>query len=469
MILQELLDKITDYNPRADFALIKKAFYYAETAHAGQLRINGEDWMQHPLKTADKLADLKMDSSLIAASLLHDVVEDTPSTLKDIAKEFNKEIARLVNGVTKVSAVKYGGAKQYLEKLQRLFIVLAADPRVILIKLADRLHNLSTLEALPREKKKRIAKESLTIFAPIADRLGLGQLKGEIEDLAFKFTKPQEYQWVKKTAADRIKQQMPFLKKVQKQLRKKLKTQGIEVLDIHLRMKRNYTLYQKLTGLNSNIDRVYDLNVIRVIVANSKECYNTLGIIHDIWRPLKGHIKDYIAQPKTNGYQSLHTTVFTRPQMIEFQIKTESMHRQAEEGIAYFYATKQKKEISNLLLVKEIINLQKEFVDQKRYLDILKKDVFQTHITVFTPHGDMIALPINSTPIDFAYRIHSDIGNKAEGVKVNDKIVPLRTELNSGDIVEIITNPRQKSPDKKWLKIAKTQYARYQIHKALKK
>ena len=469
MTLKDLLDKVKTYNEKANFDLIKKAFYYAQEAHGDQLRVNGEEWMQHPLKTADRLADCELSDRLIAAALLHDIVEDTPITIQKVQKSFGREVARLVNGVTKVSAVQYQGAKKFLEKLQRLFILMAADPQVILIKLADRLHNLQTLDVLPREQRKRIAQESLEVFAPIADRLGMGQIRGEIEDLSFQFSHPQEYRWVKKVADQRIQQQLPYLKKMQKKLNRLLNKTDVQVKDVHLRSKHYYSLYQKLLKHNSNIDRIYDLNVIRLIVGTEKQCYNALGVIHDLWRPLKGHIKDYIAQPKANGYQSLHTTVLTKTQIVEFQIRTDSMHQQAEKGLVALLTSKKRKVAENLPLIKEIKKIQKEFRGGKRYLDILKTDVFQRHIVIFTPHGDIITLPEEASPIDFAYKIHTDIGNKCQQAKVNDKTVPLGTKLKSGDVVEIITDPRKKKPDKKWLKLAKTQYAQHHINHALTK
>ncbi len=467
MTLQDLLDKVKTYNPKANFALIKKAFYYAQEAHGDQLRISGEEWMQHPLNTADRLADYELNEKIIASALLHDVVEDTDRTIRDIKKNFGREIANLVNSVTKVTAVSYQGQTKYLKKLQRLFITIAADPRVVLMKFADRLHNLKSLDVLPRPDRLRIARESLEIFAPIADRLGLGEIRGEIEDLSFQFSHPQEYRWVKKIAEERTQKKLSNLKKLQKIIEKKLKKAGINVSDIHLRSKHYYSLYQKLLRHNSDIDRIYDLNVIRIIVGSEKECYSTLGIIHDTWRPIKGHIKDYISQPKANGYQSLHTTVLTRPEVIEFQIKTNSMHNQAEKGIAYWLAKKKRRKIAQIPILNEIKSLRK-IQDQKRYLDILKSDVFQRHIVLFTPHGDTITLPANSTPLDFAYKIHTDIGNKFQHAKVNDKTVVPGAKLKSGDIIEIITDPRKKKPDQKWLKIAKTQYARYHIKRALK-
>jgi len=340
----------------------------------------------------------------------------------------------------------------------------------MLIKLADRLHNLKTLEPLPRNKRKKIAVESLEVYAPIAERLSLGQLRGEIEDLSFQYSHPQEYQWVKKTAEDRTKKKLKILRNIQKKVEHLLQKSQIKVIDIHLRSKHYYSLYQKLLKHNTDIDRIYDLNVIRIVVESERECYAALGKIHEMWRPLKGHIKDYIAQPKANGYRSLHTTTLTRPEVVEFQIKTAKMHQQAENGIAYLYAKRQTRQIARQPIFTEIKILQREFRRHKeKYLDILKADVFQKHIVVFTPHGDVITLPQGATPVDFAYKIHTDIGNKFQQAKVNDKTVAAGFGLKSGDIVEIITNPRKNKPETKWLKSAKTQYARYQIYRQLKK
>ncbi|OGY43729.1 MAG: hypothetical protein A3B89_02755 [Candidatus Buchananbacteria bacterium RIFCSPHIGHO2_02_FULL_40_13] len=471
---EKLLKTISEKNPDGDLDMIKLAYEFAFSAHSGQKRLSGDDYIIHPLATAQFLAELKMDKETIIAGLLHDIPEDTKITLEDIKKNFGKEVANLVAGITKLGTLKYRGIARYAENLRRMFVAMSNDIRIILIKFADRIHNLKTLEFLPAEKQIRIATESLEIYAPIADRLGIGKIKGELEDLSFKYVYPADYNWIMEILPKKYKEKERYLEKVKKRVSKKLLENGIILknIAIHGRTKHLYSLYRKLLrpSVNKDLSKVYDLIALRIIVPTMADCYSTLGILHNLYRPMPGRVKDYIAQPKPNGYKSLHTTVFTENgEIVEFQIRTIEMHEEAEFGIAAHWDYKENKGNANKKSVKwlaELVKWQKQIIDDEQFLHDIKLDIFQNRIFVFTPTGDVIDLPEASTPIDFAYHVHSSIGNQCVGARVNDHLVSLDSKLKSGDIVEIITDKNRQGPNIDWLESVKTSMAKSKIRTA---
>ncbi len=472
--IDEIIKGIKEYNPEVNTRLIKQAYEFAAMAHAGQKRLSGEDYIQHSLATAKNLVAMKLDLPTIIAGLLHDVPEDTNYSLEDIKTKFGKEVFQLVEGITKLGTLKYRGLERYAENLRKMFLAIAKDIRIILIKLADRLHNLNTLKAVRPDKRKRIAQETLEIYAPIANRLGMGEMKGLLEDIAFPYVYPKEYNWVKSLVETRLKVEKRYIEKVKKAVQKELIENNIEIFSIHGRIKHIFSLYRKLLEKGEDINKIYDLIAIRVITKNVADCYRILGLIHKKWTPLKGRIKDYIAQPKPNGYQSIHTTVFAeRGKIVEFQIRDEEMHELAEYGIAahwHFKELKGKKltkEKTNWL--KNLIEVQKKIADNKTYLSEIKVDFFQNRIFVFTPKGDVIDLPENATPIDFAYHIHTDIGDKCSGAIVNDQMVQLDTKLKSGDVIDILINKNRQVPNEDWLSFIKTNLAKDKIKIAMRK
>lgn len=468
-----LLSTIKSYRPTDDLSLVELAFEFAKEAHKGQKRMSGEDYIFHSLATAQNLAEMKLNPTIIIAGLLHDVPEDTEYTLEDIKKNFGQEIASLVEGITKLGTIKYRGMERYIENLRKMFLAIASDLRVILIKFADRLHNLKTLYALPRNKQIRIASEVLEIYAPIANRLGMYEMKGKLESEAFKYLYPKEYNWIKKLIEEQAKQKESYLDKVINFIQKELDFADIEYIEVKGRVKQLYSLYRKLIRHDKDINRVYDFVAIRIIVKDIPACYSVLGIIHKKMKPLKGRIKDYIAQPKPNGYSSIHTTVFTpEGEIIEIQIRTKEMDEEAEYGIAAHWHYDEKGSIlpdKKTKWIKELTNWQKEFLENQKVLENLKIDVFQDRIFVFTPHGDVIDLPNGSTPIDFAYYVHTDVGNHCTGVLVNNHISNLDKPLKSGDVVEIKTDKNRKFPSEDWLKFVKTTAAKNKIKNALQK
>lgn len=469
---EELLQYIREQVPDADFELLERAYDFAETAHAGQMRKSGAPYFDHPKATAYKLATFRMDDQTIAAGLLHDVPEDTEYTLKDVKKEFGSEVAFLVEGVTKLGKLKYRGIQRYVENLRRMFVAMAQDIRVIVIKFADRMHNLETLSALPPEKQRRIALESLEIYAPIANRLGMGDVRGQLEDLSFPYVYSDEYTWLMKKIEVERRQKAKIVDKLQASVEKTLDEHHIPYVSVHGRAKHLYSLYKKLLRHNRDMNKIYDLVALRVLVPDVSRCYETLGIVHKICPPLKGRIKDYIAQPKPNGYRSLHTTVFTpEGEIAEIQIRTPEMHEEAEYGIAAHWHYKEMDHVKipkeKLGWIDQLSKLQKEIRDEEQYLESLKIDLFQTRIFVFTPRGDVIDLPEDATPIDFAYHIHTDIGHKCIGAKVNDQMVALDIKLKSGDVVEILVDKNRKGPNPDWLEMVKTNSAKRHIMQKL--
>jgi GTP pyrophosphokinase len=491
---------------KEDIALITKAYNFSENAHKGYKRYSGEPFFTHVFTVAKELAQLGMGPKTIAAGLLHDVIEDTGASAETIKKEFGEEIFCLVEGVTKLGKLKYRGLKRHTESLRKLFVAIAQDIRVLIIRLADRLHNMKTLRYVPKHKQKRIAEETLEIYAPLAYRLGMRMLNRELEDLAFPYVYPKEYERVRQLLKRKSKENLRHLEKVHKSLKKVLAKEGMAGVKTDYRIKSLYSLYCKLVKKGMDTEKVYDISALRVIVSSVSDCYKVLGIIHSIWRPLPGRIKDYIAFPKPNGYQSLHTTIFTGDGgIVEIQIRTEKMHREAEYGIASHFGYKQGMSRTALLShlmwigqfvpyfnwftgakdsppkesaknvkkgavapewIRQLAEAQAEVTEPKEFLENLKADFFEYRVFVFTPKGDVVDLPLDSSPIDFAYAIHSDIGDHIAGVKVNGKLVSLETKLKNGDIVEILTKPSC-HPTRKWLALVKTGMAKRKIRSAL--
>ena len=418
------------------------------------------------------LAEMRVNVPIIVAALLHDVPEDTPVTLEEIEKEFGKDIAGMVSGVTKLGHVKYRGVERYIENLRKMFVAMAQDLRVIIIKFADRLNNLQSLSALAPEKQIRIAKETLEIYAPIANRLGMGELKGRLEDAAFKYLYPEPFERISKLVANQQKLHERYIQRIRRQVERELQARNIHALSTHGRAKRLFSLFRKLEEKGGDISKVYDLIAIRIIVESVGDCYSTLGLLHSLWRPLKGRIKDYIAQPKPNGYRSLHTTVFCEDgEVVEFQIRTQRLHEEAEYGIAAYWHYDEHGSFRpdpKLKWVSELTKWRREIEQNVKHLEEMKIDILQTRIFVFTPKGDVIDLPDGATPIDFAYNIHTDIGNKCSRVLVNEQIAPLSLPLKNGDVVEIVLDKNRKTPNVDWLKFAKTNLAKTKIRASLK-
>lgn len=472
--LKEIIDLITGKVSKKEEELLDKAYKFAENAHKDQKRMDGSPYFTHVLETAKILAKLGMDTPTIIAGLLHDVLEDTKITEEEMRKEFGDDIVFLVNGVTKLGTLKYRGHERHVESLRKFFVAMTNDLRVVIIKFADRLHNLRTLQFLKEEKRKRIALESIEVYAPLANRLGMGKLKGEIEDAAFPFAYPKEYKEVEEMIKDGKDMYQKYLKEVHEELKKGLKKNKVKFIEINYRTKHKYSLWKKLLRHNMDLEKIDDIVALRVIVENIEECYRVLGIIHSIWRPLPGRIKDYIAVPKPNGYRSIHTTIFTGlGGTAEIQIRTLEMHSEAAYGIAAHFAYKEgtknnQSDNDKFKWIEELKNFNYELDDPKKYIEHLKTDFFNDRIFIFTPKGDVIDLPEESSPIDFAYSIHSDLGNHISGVKVNNKIAPILSTLKNGDIVEIITK-KDSHPSSKWLEYAKTNMARKNIRSYVEK
>ncbi|MEK9130686.1 MAG: RelA/SpoT family protein [Patescibacteria group bacterium] len=462
-----------NYPPKTNTADVVRAYEYAKDAHASQVRLTGEPYIKHPLAAAIKLSAMRLEMNVIIAAILHDVPEDTDRTIEDIERAFGSDVAKMVAGVTKLGKVQYHGEDRYVENLRRMFYAMAEDVRTIFIKFADRLHNLETLYVVPEQKRERIAKEALEIYAPIANRLGMGEMRGDLEDTAFANAYPKEYQSVMTLLARTVKQKEKVIEKVIELAQSDVNEYGITIDSIEGRIKRLYSLHKKLQRYNNDISKIYDIIAVRIIVGDVSDCYTVLGLLHKRWRPLAGRIKDYISQPKPNGYQSLHTTVFAGDEaIVEFQIRTQEMHELDEYGVAAHWRYKEgggKLHSRDLKWMEELVKVQKTIKSKSDFLEHMeevKLEVFKDRIFVFTPKGGVIDLPENSTPIDFAYAIHTDIGNKCVGSRINDKLVNLDTELQSGDMCEIIINKNRKGPNADWLKFAKTNQARSKIRDA---
>ena len=473
--VREILELVGPGITKKDTTLIEKAYTFAEKAHEGQKRESGEPYFTHVFETAKNLARFGMDAVTIVAGLLHDVLEDTQITEEELIKEFGEDIAFLVKGITKLGTLKYRGHERHVESLRKFFIAIANDLRVVIIKFADRLHNLSTLEYLREDKQKRIALESIEVYAPLANRLGMGKLKGEIEDAAFPYAYPKEYAEIEELIKEKKESFKKYLDEVKNEVEKELKKNKIKYYEIDYRIKHKYSLYKKLLRYEKDIDKIYDIVALRVVVDTVEDCYRVLGIVHSIWKPLPGRIKDYIALPKLNGYRSLHTTIFTGSGGVaEIQIRTKEMHAEAAYGIAAHFAYKEKdsKQISQNKLKFDWVEELKDLKDMpdkpEKFLENIKMDFFNDRIFVFTPIGDVIDLPKDSSTIDFAYSIHSDIGNHVASAKINKKIAPLSAKLKNSDIVEIITK-KDAHPSSKWLDYAKTTMAKKHIKTYLEK
>src|ERR1035441_4018522 len=464
---RDLMKRMQENRPQDDLTIIKKAYDYSLKNHEGQSRASGEPYLVHPLEVALVLAEMKMDPVAVAAGLLHDSVEDTSVTIVDIRKEFGEQVAHIVEGVTKISKIDFATREeQQAENLRKMMLAMVDDIRVVLIKLADRLHNMRTLEHLPPDRQHKIAEETLEIYAPIAHRLGMGKIRGELEDLGFRFLDPLGYEQVEKSVNARRKEGEAFLAKMQTTITDKLKEAGIQAR-VESRIKRLFSIHKKLQRQRISVDQVYDLCAMRVITRSLQDCYAVLGIIHNLWRPVPGRIKDFIAMPRPNFYQSLHTSVITEDGTpFEIQIRTEEMHKMAEEGIAAHWKYKDgpvsAQDEQRLAWLRQVVEWQRDVSDPNEFLSTLKVDLYPEEVYTFTPKGKVVVLPRESTPIDFAYSIHTEVGPSCTGAKVNGRMVPLRHKLHSGDIVEVITQPGHK-PSRDWLALVKSSRARNKI------
>lgn len=473
-MLQELLSRVRKYMPDADTDLITKAYYFCKECHEGQYRNSGEKYYVHPVNVALILTDLNMDDITITAALLHDVLEDTDVTYDTLVSEFGEEVANLVDGVTKLKKLKYKSKQEnQAENLRKMVLAMAKDIRVVIIKLADRLHNMRTLEYMNEEKKKEKALETLEIYAPLAHRLGISKIKWELEDLSLRYLDPKGYYDLVEKVNKRRKEREEYIQRIIKELDENLEKMNIR-REISGRPKNFYSIYKKMYYQNKSFDQIFDLTAIRVIVDTIKDCYAVLGIVHTMWKPIPGRFKDYIAMPKPNMYQSLHTTVIgPEGEIFEVQIRTWDMHRTAEYGIAAHWKYKEGSSKSDnfdqkLTWLRQLMEWQKDLKDPKEFMETLKLDLFTDEVYVFTPKGDVINLPSGSTPIDFAYRVHTAIGNSCIGAKVDGRIVPLDYKLKNGNIVEILTSPNG-SPSRDWLKIVKSSQARNKIRQWFKR
>lgn len=475
--IDDLLDGVRQTQPEADLALIKSAYDLAHAAHAGQKRASGEEYIIHPLHVAAILMDMHLDEATISAALLHDVVEDTTYTIEEMQEHFGDEVAMLIDGVTKLGRIEYKSKEeQQLENYRKLFLAMAKDVRVILIKLADRLHNMRTLKYMREDKQKRIATETLEIYAPLANRLGISSIKCELEDLCLRYLEPDSYYDLVENVKQKRQERQAFIDDAMEQLRERLVNAGVKA-EIRGRAKHFYSIYKKMKRDNKDISEIYDLSAVRVLVDSVRDCYGVLGIIHEMWKPMPGRFKDYIAMPKSNGYQSLHTTVMTRGYPLEIQIRTFAMHQVSEYGFAAHWKYKEAgKSIGaageydkKFSWLRQMVNLQQELSDPREYVEALKVDVFSDEVFVFTPRGDVIDLPKGSIPLDFAYRIHTEVGNHCVGAKVNGRLVPLEYKLKNGDIVSIITNQANNGPSRDWLNIVASSETRNKIRSWFKK
>ncbi|GAA0101916.1 MAG: bifunctional (p)ppGpp synthetase/guanosine-3',5'-bis(diphosphate) 3'-pyrophosphohydrolase [Paraclostridium bifermentans] len=475
--LQELIEKIKKYAPNGDLDLIEKAYYYGKKAHEGQLRKSGEPYFIHPIAVANILCDMELDMQTIAAGLLHDVVEDTEFTYEDIKNDFGEEIADLVDGVTKLGQIKYKSKEEtQAENLRKMFLAMSKDIRVILIKLADRLHNMRTLKFMPPEKAKAKATETLEIYGGIASRLGIYKVKWELEDIALRYIDSDGYYDLVEKVAKKRSQREAYIERIVHVLKEKFDEVNINC-DIYGRPKHFYSIYRKMKNKHKDFEEIYDLMAVRIIVNSVKDCYAVLGMVHTLWKPIPGRFKDYIAMPKPNMYQSLHTIVVGPDgEPLEIQIRTKEMHNIAEYGIAAHWkykegktSVKESKLEEKLQWLRQMMEWEKDLKDPQEFMDALKDDVFNSQVYVFTPKGDVIELPAGSTPIDFAYRVHTNVGNKCVGAKINGRIVTLDYKLQNGNIVEILTSANSSGPSRDWINIVQTPNAKSKIRQWFKK
>jgi GTP pyrophosphokinase len=480
--LNDILDRVTSYHPDPDLDLIKKAYVYSAKVHTGQLRKTGEPYLVHPLEVAGILAELKLDESSVVTGLLHDTIEDTLATKQEIAELFGGEIADLVDGVTKLSQFSAANTQEekQAENFRKMVVAMSKDIRVLLVKLADRTHNMRTLEAMKPESQERIARETLDIYAPLANRLGIQWIKNELEELSFKYLRPQDYADLAARVATASREKERFVHEVVEIIDGKLRETGVKDAKVSGRVKHVYSIWRKMRQLDVEFDQIQDVVGFRVIVGTVAECYESLGVIHSLWKPVPGRFKDYIAIPKPNRYQSLHTTVIgPKGERIEVQIRTAEMHRVAEEGVAAHWAYKEKgrdgkggealskKDAESFGWLRQLVEFQKEVSDPREFLETVKVDLFSDEVFVFTPKGAVKSLPRGATPVDFAYTIHSEIGEHTVGAKVNGKLVPLRYKLKNGDTVEILTSPHS-HPSKDWLTFVKTSRAQARIRQFIR-
>ncbi len=470
---QTLIEEIPKYQPGADLDLVKRAYRFSELSHQGQQRASGEPYLSHPLEVAGLLVNFKMDVTTVTAGLLHDVLEDTRTTKEDLAREFGPEIADLVDGVTKIGKLAFSSREErQAENFRKMLVAMARDIRVLMIKLADRLHNMRTLDYLSSDRARKVAEETLDIYAPLANRLGMAKVKAELEDLALRCLHPEAYADLQRRVAKRRLEREVEINQVIAILEKKLGEVGIEA-QIRGRPKHFYSIFKKMHEQGREFDEIYDLTAVRVITNTVRDCYGALGVIHSLWKPVPGRFKDFIAMPKVNMYQSLHTTVIgPKGDPVEIQIRTWEMHRVAEEGIAAHWLYKEKKHDRDkfdqaFVWLRQLMAWQQEMKDPRELMETVRVDLFPDEVYVFTPKGDVKALPEGSTPIDFAYAVHTEVGHRCAGAKVNGKLVPLRYTLRQGDIVEIVTAPTQ-HPSRDWLKIVRSSRARSKINQWLK-
>ncbi len=474
--MEEVLEKIKQLYATSDNEMLQRAYEFAKQAHSNQKRASGEPYFIHPCAVADILMDLGLDAATIAAALLHDVIEDTSATAEDIKREFGDEVLDLVGGVTKLEKIVFKSKEdENAENFRKIFVAMAKDVRVIIIKLADRLHNMRSLNFLSYERQQRMANETLDIYAPLAGRLGVSQIKCELEDLCLKYLDPEAYEYLVYNVRERLSERKEFVNGIVGEIKELMQADNVEG-EVFGRPKHFYSIYKKMKNKGKTLDQIYDLTAVRVIVKDIGQCYTVLGRIHEKWKPIPGRIKDYIATPKPNKYQSLHTTVMTRyGQPFEIQIRTEEMHRIAEFGIAAHWKYKEgrteeadKNFENRLTWLREVMEWQGDLKDSREFIDALKTELYSHELLVFTPRGKVISLPPEATPVDFAYAIHSEVGNRCTGARVNSKIVPLTTTLEVGDVVEIITSPNSKGPSRDWLKFIKSSSAKAKIRQFYK-
>jgi guanosine-3',5'-bis(diphosphate) 3'-pyrophosphohydrolase len=472
--LTEILERVAAYQPSPDLDLIKKAYVYADKMHSGQVRKSGESYIVHPLGVADIVSRLKLDEASICAALLHDVVEDTSATVEEIAQIFTAEIAALVDGVTKLSKVEFKSREDHqAENFRKMLIAMSQDIRVILVKLSDRLHNMRTLQHMKEEARERISSETMDIYAPLANRLGIAWLKAELEDHSFKWIHPEEYKLLAKQVAKKKRERERYIDHVVHSLNAKLVENGIEA-DVSGRPKHLFSIYRKMVAQNLPFDEIYDVIAFRIWVDELPTCYGALGVVHATWKPVLGRFKDYIAVPKQNSYQSLHTTVVgPGGELVEIQIRTHEMHQIAEYGIAAHWKYKeggraiQPKDEASFTWLRQLMEWQQDLEDPTDFIETVKVDLFADEVFVYTPKGDVRVIPVGGTPVDFAYMIHTEVGSRCTGAKVNGALVPLRHSLENGDVVEITTSPNQR-PSKDWLAFVKTSRARTRIRQFIR-
>ncbi|MBK5274271.1 MAG: bifunctional (p)ppGpp synthetase/guanosine-3',5'-bis(diphosphate) 3'-pyrophosphohydrolase [Desulfuromonadales bacterium] len=471
--LNDILDKVTAYNPTADLNIIRKAYVYCAKVHQGQTRLSGEPYIIHPMEVAGLLADLRLDVPSIVTGFLHDTIEDTLATYEELVEMFGEEVALLVDGVTKISKIHFKTKEEsQAENFRKMLLAMANDIRVILVKLADRLHNMRTLEFQPETKQRSIARETMDIYAPIANRLGISWVKVELEDLSFRYLNPETYFELVRKISLKKSEREAFVDEAKTIILDKLAEHEIKG-EVSGRSKHLFSIYRKMEKRNVEFEEIYDLIAIRILVNDLGECYEVLGVIHSSWKPIPGRFKDYIAMPKGNMYQSLHTTVIgPHGDRMEVQIRTHEMHSVADSGIAAHWKYKEgkgydEKDVKRFAWLRQLLEWQNELQDSREFMDSVKVELFPEEVYVFTPKGDVKGYPKGSTPIDFAYSVHTDVGHRCVGAKVNGKLVPLKYELKNGDIVEVITSPHH-TPSKDWLKIVKSSRARNKIRTWIK-